>query len=538
MKWGISMVNQPYSASKEFFRGAFILSIAAIMVKVLSAAYRIPYQNIVGDIGFYIYQQVYPFYGIVLTLSTLGFPIVISKLIAEGKFAQRDILAASFLMLGTIALVSSTSLFLGADWLANKMADPRLAELLKVLSLSYLLMPLAAVFRGYFQGNHEMLPTASSQVAEQFVRVLTILVFTPILIHQGYSLYDAGAGAVFGSITGGLMGLILLLIFFVRYKKRKRAQLDALQLRQFPLIMKVLIFQGLAFCISSLILVFLQLVDSLHLYALLRQAGIAEMTAKEWKGIYDRGQPLLQLGTVVANSLSLALVPLIARYGKNQGEQELLSKIRLSLRVSLMIGSAATVGLICLIKPVNKMLYTDSLGSVTLAIFSVSIVLSSLIMTMAAVIQSLGHYIAPIFIVAAGVVGKWLLDVWLIPHYHINGAAVATVLSLLGMTIGFSCVLKNDVKQSLWIGKDIGIVMLSVGCMACTLWGFNMAADWLVPSETRMTATIQALLGVVLGALVFGVIILRTGLFKQDELMLLPFGNQLERLNKWNRSNE
>lgn len=111
MKWGISMVNQPYSASKELFRGAFILSIAAIMVKVLSAAYRIPYQNIVGDIGFYIYQQVYPFYGIVLTLSTLGFPIVISKLIAEGKFAQRDILAASFLMLGVIALVSSTSLF-------------------------------------------------------------------------------------------------------------------------------------------------------------------------------------------------------------------------------------------------------------------------------------------------------------------------------------------------------------------------------------------------------------------------------------------
>ena len=83
------MADKPYKTSKDLLKGAFILSIAALIVKVLSAAYRIPYQNIVGDIGFYIYQQVYPFYGIVLTLSTLGFPIIISKLIAEKEFSKK-----------------------------------------------------------------------------------------------------------------------------------------------------------------------------------------------------------------------------------------------------------------------------------------------------------------------------------------------------------------------------------------------------------------------------------------------------------------
>ncbi len=97
------MAEKPNKTSNELFRGALILSAAAIIVKVLSAAYRIPYQNIAGDIGFYIYQQVYPFYGVAFTLSTIGFPVVISKLIAEresskNNFAVKDILVTSFVV--------------------------------------------------------------------------------------------------------------------------------------------------------------------------------------------------------------------------------------------------------------------------------------------------------------------------------------------------------------------------------------------------------------------------------------------------------
>ena len=74
---------------------------------------------------------------------------------------------------------------------------------------------LYSIFRGYFQGINNMVPTAVSQVTEQFIRVTTILVLTPFLIYQGYSLYDAGEGAVFGSVIGGISGLILLLVFFI-----------------------------------------------------------------------------------------------------------------------------------------------------------------------------------------------------------------------------------------------------------------------------------------------------------------------------------
>ena len=242
------MADKPYKTSKDLLKGAFILSIAALIVKVLSAAYRIPYQNIVGDIGFYIYQQVYPFYGIVLTLSTLGFPIIISKLIAEKEFSKKDILAASFLLLSVIALVMFTGLFLGAEWIAGKMGDPDLTSLLKMVSFYYLLMPFTSIFRGYFQGINNMVPTAISQVTEQFIRVTTILVLTPFLIYQGYSLYDAGEGAVFGSVIGGISGLILLLVFFIWYKESQSySTITKYIVKCFHLLSKCYYFKDLPF---------------------------------------------------------------------------------------------------------------------------------------------------------------------------------------------------------------------------------------------------------------------------------------------------
>ena len=86
---------------QAFWRGAIILTIASFVTKVLSAFYRIPYQNIAGDVGFYIYQQIYPFYGFCLILATYGFPIIISKMVAErlerGKQKEaEEIICVSF----------------------------------------------------------------------------------------------------------------------------------------------------------------------------------------------------------------------------------------------------------------------------------------------------------------------------------------------------------------------------------------------------------------------------------------------------------
>lgn len=535
------MAEKPNKTSNELFRGALILSAAAIIVKVLSAAYRIPYQNIAGDIGFYIYQQVYPFYGVAFTLSTIGFPVVISKLIAEresskNNFAVKDILVTSFVVLSSISLMMFAALFLGADWIAGWMKDPHLTGLLRIVAYSYLLMPISSVLRGYFQGINDMLPTASSQVAEQCIRVLTILVLSSIFVYLDYSPYVVGKGAVLGSVTGGMTGLVLLIAFVILREEWKLFLRMRIKPVNFIKISKVLVFQGLAFCITGLILILFQFVDSLHLYSLLRETGMGEREAKEWKGVYDRGQPLLQLGTVVANSFALALVPVISGFVQSKSQLELLNKIKLALRVSATIGVAAAIGLVVTMKPVNHMLFTDVKGTITLAIFSLSILFTSLIMAEAAVIQSLGYSFVPVIITIVGVGSKWALNLVLVPHYKIAGAATATVLAYMIMAVLFYVVLRVHIKKTLIEKRHVLIILKSTVYMGAAVVLFNCLFEWMSPGDSRLLATVQALIGVGIGAAVFVMTAIRAGLFGEEELSLIPAGSKLKRFIITNRS--
>ena len=69
--------------SNKLIKGALLLTFAGLISKVLSAGYRIPLQNLTGDIGFYIYQQVYPILGMAMVLSLYGFPSAISKMVVD-----------------------------------------------------------------------------------------------------------------------------------------------------------------------------------------------------------------------------------------------------------------------------------------------------------------------------------------------------------------------------------------------------------------------------------------------------------------------
>jgi PST family polysaccharide transporter len=119
-----------------FWRGAIILTLSGLIMKILSAFYRIPYQNIAGDIGFYIYQQVYPVYGVCLVLATYGFPVVISKLVAA-RIEQGDqkgvneTIFVSFWFLTAVGLTFFFLLFFGAPTFALLMGDRDLDKLFK-----------------------------------------------------------------------------------------------------------------------------------------------------------------------------------------------------------------------------------------------------------------------------------------------------------------------------------------------------------------------------------------------------------------------
>ncbi|MDT8862651.1 polysaccharide biosynthesis protein [Alkalihalobacillus sp. MEB130] len=518
--------------NRDLLQGVAFLSAAALLAKVLSAVYRIPYQNLSGDIGYYVYQQIYPLYGIVITLAMYGFPVVLSKqrseLLAKGyKEEARGVTSLLFYGLVLFSFLSWIVLFLLAPWIAQMMGDENLTRPIRAMSYVLLLLPFLSIGRGYHQGEGELMPTAVSHIVEQFVRVLLILGFTYLFVTIGYDAYQIGAGAAYGSFFGGLTGIIVLLIWtkavwmkqLVHPKKIKVTGI----LKHNIEIMK----HSLFICLSALMFVLIQLVDAFTIVQLLQKSGVPSTTAYIAKGVYDRGQPLLQLGTVVTTTLSLALVPMISK-AIAENKQRMASKYQdLSYRLTFLIGGAATVGLVIIIEPTNHMLFTNVTGTDVLRVLSLAVVGSSFFVTISAVLQGYNLAYLPAIAVAVGITVKLILNVLLVPYFGTIGAAWSTVVAIVMMVIYLLISLKK--KKQLSIGSygaygRIVLIFILMGFVTA-LWKKGITAFF--ATQDRFIDTVIALTSAGIGGLVVACGLFTFAVFTEEEWSKIPKLNKI-----------
>ncbi|MFJ7738653.1 oligosaccharide flippase family protein [Lysinibacillus sp. NPDC097287] len=527
---------------KSYMKGAALLTIAALIVKVLSAIYRVPFQNLVGDEGFYIYQQVYPFMAIFVVWTSSGFAVAISKMLADNDLLkdkeQREqrrsnILRIVFRYLTVLSFIFFAVLFGGADMLAQMMGDVELASLLRVGAFIVLVMPALAVIKGGFQSRGIMEPIAYAQVAEQTVRICVILAGTFIIMTTTKSLYGAGRMAIAGTVIGEIMGLLLLAYL---YKKRFGgfAAKPKKQLSSLPILKEVTLL-SLSVSMSSLLLLGYQLVDSFTVYSLLIESGLDEALAKETKGVYDRGQPLVQLGIVIASSLSLAIVPLVAHMSKKNSGRNATPFIQLTYRTSVLFGWAASLGLVLVMPYVNAMLFKTDMLSEVLMLYVLQIVPLSIILTFTAILQGYGKLKKPAFFLFSGFIIKVILNVMTIGSIGVLGAAIANNIGLLVTAIALVFYLKKMMGLQLAPAsfyKKVGIASVS---MAVVVIGWLQFIPVLLSGfvSERMVAVIAGLSAVSIGAIVMITIIAKLRVLAEKEWYLLPLGRRMAVYQLW-----
>ena len=528
------------AVGKKLWQGALYLSLAAIFIKILSAAYRVPFQNIAGDVGFYVYQQVYPLYGIAIMLATFGFPVIISKLIAENNEATKQILVTAFLSLFLLSGSFFIVVFFSAPYVSYLIGDEGLQQPLRAIAFIFFVIPLLSVLRGYFQGNEEMLPTALSQVTEQFIRVVIILSLTYFYIANGYGPYAAGTGAAVGSVVGGLFGSAVLIYYYIKTKRNSNEAVVQSGSHRISLpLMKTIIVHGSFICFSSLILIFFQFVDSVTLLRLLLSYGIELEVAKASKGIYDRGQPLIQMGTVITTSFSLIVVPLISKFRLEQNKLLIQQYSRLAIKMSYIVGGAATIGLMIIIEPTNMMLFKDDNGSSALAILSISIVLASIFLTSASILHGLNKVSVTVVAVIIGILTKITLNLLLIPKLGLQGAAVATVCAILISAIVNVFTLKKVKVLAAPSFKKISRSFLALLILAIVTYSWQHGITSVLYTNTtlheRFISTIIALTSVCIGAVSYFFALIWLRLISSDELQHIP---KLNKLAKYLKSNK
>ena len=215
--------------SSKFLKGAFILTLGAIISKILGLFYVIPFEHMVGNKGATLYQYGYVPYSIFISFATAGMPLAVSKFISKynalEEYAVGERLFKSSLKLmaltGFLAFVILYSMapVLAIIFGADQESAGDVTAVIRAISFALVLVPFMSIIRGYFQGHEAMEPTAISQVVEQIVRIVFLLagVYTVLNILDG-ELVRAIQVATFAATVGALGGLVVL---FWYWKKQK-----------------------------------------------------------------------------------------------------------------------------------------------------------------------------------------------------------------------------------------------------------------------------------------------------------------------------
>ena len=164
-----NLLKKIFSEKQSFLAGAVIISAGGFISKLLGAVYRIPLTNILGSEGMGIYQMVYPLYCILLTVSASGIPAGVARLISSGRAAGAE--RAAFRLYGAIGAAGAVLMFLLSGPLAAAQGEPAVELCCRLLSPAVLFTSVISVVRGYFQGRHNMIPTAFTEVCEQLFKV-------------------------------------------------------------------------------------------------------------------------------------------------------------------------------------------------------------------------------------------------------------------------------------------------------------------------------------------------------------------------------
>lgn len=522
-----------------FIKGAAILGLASLLSKMLGLIYRIPYQNITGDLGYYVYTQVYPLYGTLLILATAGFPIAISKMVSEklavgDLYGVKKVFKVSVVTLIFTGILTFFALYLGADAIAAWMGNPKLALPIRSVSYALLIVPPMAAMRGYFQGHQNMIPTAISQIAEQFIRVATIIILAYWFMETTGNEYLAGAGAVFGAFTGALTGFLVLLLFW-RKNKKVHIHMDVTQKAQFPeesswQLIKKILYYAIPICFGALVLPLLQLSDSFTVANLLMKTGYPSEEANILKGVFDRGQPLVSFGAFFATALSLSLVPAISEAMARKAKPVIQNRTELALRLTLFIGLPTSIGLALVAQPVNIMLYQDDRGTFTLVVLSFTTIFSTLGITSAGILQGMGKVLLPARNLLVGVFFKIGLNVALIPVMGITGAALATVIAY-----GVATIL-NLRAVARYTGVRFQFLtfffkpLMAVSMMAVMVWlveRISMNLLFGMISHYRLYFSVVAMISVLTGAIVYGIALFVSGSITKSDMQNIPKVNRL-----------
>ena len=276
------------NTQKSIVSGMTVLSVVGLICKIVGALYRIPLAWLIGEEGLATYQLVFPTYNMLLTISSAGLPVAISRMVSftlakDDLRNARSIFHIALSLLAALGCIAMLLLMVMSPTLARRSGDLDTQPGFVAIAPALLLVCMMSALRSFMQGQQNMVPTAVSQLIEQVGKVFVALPLA--YFGMRVSVAYAAAGVLLGtSIAEGAALLFMVVVY-----RRKKAAFDALPQNEEekPMgvkpLMKRLMTLSIPITLGACIVPIASFIDSGLLLNRLVDAGI-ELSAA--KGLY------------------------------------------------------------------------------------------------------------------------------------------------------------------------------------------------------------------------------------------------------------
>ncbi len=438
----------------SFLEGSFIATASIVFVKILGMLYVIPFYAIVGVRGASLYAYAYTIYNIFLDIASAGLPVAISKLINEyntlgKKEAKVRAYKIGVCIVGVLSIISFLVVFIFARPIAiaiigdlsggNTIEDVTLV--IRSISLSILVIPYLSISKGYLQGHQFITPPSVSQVLEQVVRIVVLLVGSYVAIKVcGLSVSHGVSIALLGAFFGGIVACL-----YIRRKinqNKKQLDLDIKIPRddvENKEIVKKIIVYALPLIIMDTAISIYHFID---MVLILRTLDYLHFPAKDVEfitsSIVTYAPKINMIIASLATGMSVSLIPTIVSSYVKKDWKDVNDKLNKALQIILIISIPMAVGISLLAKPIWAIFYQPSdYGTKILALSIFTAILTNTFVVTNSVLQGLNKFKALYICIFSGFITNALLDVPLmllfnflhLPVYY--GAIVATIIGYL-----------------------------------------------------------------------------------------------------------
>ena len=523
---------------QSFLHGTVLLTVAAILVKVIGAIYKIPLNDIIGEQGFGYYNTAYEIYNVLLTISVTGLPVAISRMISEanalGHHNQvRQIYRTGRSVALVLGIMGSLLMSIFCRELAQFQEQPDAWFAIGCLGPALLLICILSTFRGFFQGQGNMAPTSISQVLEAICKLIVGMALAIMLLQlTGESSFAAG-GAILGVTISCVISAIYL---FFRYQKAKKL----LPTSDEPMVsygktLRNLLAISIPITIGSAGLSILTVLETKVYMSQLIGLGYSQDQADVMKGIYDMSKTIFNLPIAFVAPVTISIVPAITAHVAIKNNAGAKATEESALRVLSLIIAPCSVGLMVLARPVMALLghYSAAnlpLAGTLMALLSASILFYAMIMVTNSIMQAHGHANLPVINMVLGGLVKLGATYILTsnPHLGIVGAPIGALLGHMAIMVLNLITLRRCTEDPPALLRQLAKPVFASVLMGVIVLAFRLGLERLMgPGCSNLILTA---LPILVGVAVYGFTAIKLKAITREDCMLLPKGEKIANL--------